>query len=435
METTSIISPAHIYIAITIFSVLYILISLEKINKTILALIGASLFLLSGLISQDAAFLEHVDWNVILLLISMMVIVGITKESGLFQYVALKTAKITRGNPVYILILFALITAFFSALLDNVTTVLILTPITILIAVELGISPLPFVISDAIASNIGGTATLIGDPPNIMIGSKAGLSFMQFITNLGPVILVIITAYIAFAWLVFGRKMHVSNERRARIMEIDETKAITNKTLLIKSLIVISLVIIGFFIHGALGLEPATIAMAGAAILMLLTGEEEVDKFFHEVEWGTIFFFLGLFIMVGALVEVGAIKMLSQWVLKLTGGDIKLTSIVVLWFSGIFSAIVDNIPYVATMIPMIDGIGQTIGATAILPLWWSLALGACLGGNGTLVGASANVVSAGIATKSGYKISFIEFTKYGAGFTIISLAISMLYIMIRYVGF
>lgn len=435
LETIQNISPVHLYIAIALFSALYILISLEKINKTILALIGASLFLIAGFISQESAFLEHVDWNVIILLISMMLIVGITKESGLFQYVALKTAKLTRGNPVSILILFALITAFFSALLDNVTTVLILTPITILIAVELGISPMPFVISDAIASNIGGTATLIGDPPNIMIGSKAGLSFMQFITNLGPVILVILVTYALFAWLVFGKKMHVSNERRARIMEIDEKKAITDKPLLMKSLIVISLVITGFFIHGALHLEPATIAMAGAALLMLLTGEEEVDKFFHEVEWGTIFFFLGLFIMVGALVEVGAIKKLSQWVLELTGGNIKITTIVVLWFSGIFSAIVDNIPYVATMIPMIQNISHTIGAAATLPLWWSLALGACLGGNGTLVGASANVVSAGIATKSGYKISFLDFTKYGALFTIISLAISMIYLMLRYTGF
>ncbi|ADN01746.1 hypothetical protein STHERM_c07960 [Spirochaeta thermophila DSM 6192] len=422
----------QIYGALILFVVIYVLISLEKINKTILALLGGSLFLVLKFLTQEVAFLEHIDWNVILLLVSMMIIVGITKESGLFQYVALKTAKLTRGNPVLILILFALITAGFSALLDNVTTVLILTPITILIAVELGISPIPFVISDALASNIGGTATLIGDPPNIMIGSAAGLSFMDFLVNLTPFILFFLGVYALLAWWLFGRDLKVSNERRARLMEIDERKAITNPRLLNRSLLVLGLVMVGFFLHGALGLEPATIAMAGASLLMLLSGEHEVEKFFHEVEWGTIFFFIGLFIMVGGLVEVGAIERLSQAVLSLTGGNIRSTSLLLLWVSGLFSAIVDNIPYVATMIPLIEHMGETLGHPAIQPLWWSLALGACLGGNGTLVGASANVVSAGIAGRSGYRISFLEFTKYGALVTGVSLLFSTLYIILRY---
>lgn len=424
----------HFIVAIAVFSVLYILISTEKFNKTILALFGGAVFLVLGIIDQEKAFFEHADWNVIILLISMMVIVGITKRTGLFQYVAIKAAKAARGNPVMILILLSVITAVFSAFLDNVTTVLILTPVTILIAVELGISPVPFIISEAIASNIGGTATLIGDPPNIMIGSAAGLNFMDFLVNLAPVIIIILALFCLYAYFVFGRKLQVSNERRARIMDFNEKQAITDKVLLVKSVVVLGLVIVGFLVHSFIHAEPATIALAGAAVLMLLTDRHEVEAFFHEVEWGTIFFFLGLFIMVGGLVEVGAIKLLAGKLMEWTHGDISVTSIVVVWFSGIFSAIVDNIPYVATMIPLVQDIGNTVGKEAVLPLWWALSLGACLGGNGTLIGASANVVSAGIAGKSGYKISFLEFTKYGAVFMLISLAVSTVYIWFRFLA-
>jgi len=403
----------------------------DVFNKTIIVLIGASIFIALGFINQEKAFLS-IDWNVIFLLISMMIIVGITKNTGLFQFIAIKAAKFAKGEPVLILILLSLITALFSAFLDNVTTVLILTPVCILIAVELGISPIPFVISIAIASNIGGTATLIGDPPNIMIGSAAGLNFNDFLINLTPVILIILVVFCFVFYFMFKKKLVVTIERKARIMNFDEYKALENIPLLIKSLIVLTIVIVGFLIHSIIHLEPATISLFGASLLMILAGKEDVHKFFHEVEWETIFFFIGLFIVIGGLVELGIIKRLAEFLLKATKGDIKVTSIAMVWFSGVFSAFVDNIPYVATMIPLIQDIGAKIGDKAVLPLWWSLSLGACLGGNGTLIGASANVVSAGISGKSGYKISFIEFTKYGALITVFSLIISTVYIYFRF---
>ncbi|MBI9108929.1 MAG: ArsB/NhaD family transporter [Spirochaetales bacterium] len=416
---------------IGIFITCFILITLEKINKTIIALLGAVLFIILGIIDQDTAFAE-IDWNVIFLLIGMMVIVGITKNTGIFQYAAIKTAKAVKGEPIKILLLFAVLSAVFSAILDNVTTVMILTPVIILVAVELGLSPIPFVISSAIASNIGGTATLIGDPPNIMIGSAAGLGFMDFIIYLGPIVLINFIIVCFIIYLLFRKKLKVSIERRARIMEFDEKLSIKDPALLVKCLIVLALVIIGFLIHDKIGLKPATIALFGAALLMLLSGGEEVDKFFHEVEWGTIFFFIGLFILVGGLVELGVIEFLSISLLNLTKGDIALSSQLIIWLSGVMSAIVDNIPYVATMIPMVEHMGETLGSEAIQPIWWSLALGSCFGGNGTLIGASANVVGAGIAGKNGYKISFLEFTKYSAFITVITLIVSSIYVYFRF---
>lgn len=419
------------FIGLGIFLIIYIIMTFEFFNKTVTVLLGATIFIIFGFIHQEKAF-EHIDWNVIFLLISMMIIVGITKNTGLFQFVAIKAAKFAKGEPIFILILLSLITALFSAFLDNVTTVLILTPICILIAVELGISPLPFVISTAIASNIGGTATLIGDPPNIMIGSAAKLNFNDFLFNLTPAVLIILVFFCITVFFMFRKKLVVTVERKARIMDFDESKTIENVPLLIKSMIVLGIVITGFLIHGILHLEPATIALFGASLLMILSGKDEVHKFFHEVEWETIFFFIGLFVIVGGLVELGIINKLAGLLLSLTKGDIKITSVAMVWFSGIFSAFVDNIPYVATMIPLIQDIGVKLGDKAVLPLWWSLSLGACLGGNGTLIGASANVVSAGLCGKSGYKISFIEFTKYGSIITFISLIISTIYIYFAY---
>jgi len=412
---------------ISLFVICFLLITLEKINKTIISLLGAMGFILLGIINQETAF-TAIDWNVIFLLIGMMVIVGITKNSGIFQYTAIKTAKAVRGEPVRILLLFTFLSAFFSAFLDNVTTVMILTPVIILVAVELGVSPLPFVISSAISSNIGGTATLIGDPPNIMIGSAAGLGFNDFLINLGPIVIFNLILLSFIIYFLFRKKLKVSIERRARIMEFDERQSIKDKKLLIKSLSVITIVIVGFLFHDKLGFKPATIAMFGAALLMLLSDSDEVEHFFAEVEWGTIFFFIGLFILVGGLVELGVIRILSSRLISLTGGNITLTSELMLWISGFFSSIVDNIPYVATMIPMVENIGKVVGDSSVMPIWWSLALGACFGGNGTLIGASANVVSAGIATKSGFRISFIEFTKYSAFITVITLITSSLYV-------
>ena len=416
------------FIALAIFFVLYIFISAEILNKTVVALFGASIFLILKIIGEEEAF-RVIDWNVIFLLVSMMIIVGITKTTGLFQFVAIKAAKFAKGEPLRILIFLSLICALFSALLDNVTTVLIIVPVTILIAVELGISPVPYVISIAIASNIGGAATLIGDPPNIMIGSASGLDFMQFLFNLGPAIVLCLVFFTLIEILIFRKKLRVSTERKARIMEFDESKTLENIPLLIKCLSVLTLVITGFLLHGLLNIEASVVAMFGASLLMLLTGAKEVDDLLKDIEWGTIFFFVGLFILVGGLVETGAIKIAAEYVLGLTKGDIRSTSILIVWISGIFSAFVDNIPYVATMIPLVQDIGNTLGNEAITPVWWSLALGSCLGGNGTLVGASANVVSAGLAAKSGYKISFMEFTKYGFGFMLVTLVISTVYVM------
>ena len=422
---------AHLIIGVGFFILLFLLISLEVVNKTILSILGAVLFIAMGIIEQSVAF-EEVDWNVVFLLIGMMVIVGVTKRSGLYQYLAIRSAKLVGGDPVKILILFSLLTAFLSAFLDNVTTVLILTPVMILISVELGLSPTPFVISAALASNIGGTATLIGDPPNIMIGSAAGLGFTDFLVNLGPIVLILLVVHSVLILIFFRKKLTVSMERRARIMEFDESATLTDRTILIKSVSVLGLVVVGFLLHSITHIEPASIALGGAALLMLLVGGEEVDEYFHEVEWGTIFFFIGLFIMVGGLVELGVIDFLAAEYLKLTKGSIAATSISIIWVSGVLSSVLDNIPYVATMIPMVERMGQDIGSSGIDPVWWSLALGSCLGGNGTLIGASANVVSTGISGKSGYKISFAEFTRYGMITMLVTLAVSTVYIYFVY---
>ncbi len=419
------------WVGVGLFVLVYVFISTEVVNKTIVALLGASFFIVMHIIDAEEAY-RIIDWNVIFLLLSMMIIVGITKKTGIFQYVAIKAAKAARGEPMVILILLSAITAVFSALLDNVTTILIITPVTILIAVELGVDPIPFIITEAISSNIGGTATLIGDPPNIMIGSAANFDFMSFVANLTPIVLILLVVLAGIYFLMFNKKLHVSNERKAKIMDFDESRSITDKPLLVKSLAVLALVITGFLLHGLLEIEASTIALFGAALLMLLSGTHEVDEFFHEIEWGTIFFFIGLFILVGGLVELGVMKVLAQVILGATKGNIPLTSISLLWLSGFLSAVVDNIPYVATMIPLLQDMGHTLGQGAITPLWWSLALGACFGGNGTLVGASANVVAAGLAGKSGHKISFMEFTKYGAFITVITLIFSTAYVYLRY---
>ena len=421
----------HAILALVVFIGVYVALTTEIVNKTAAALLGAVLMVILGIIGQEAAF-EHIDWNVIFLLIGMMIIMNITKRTGLFQYVAIKVAKFARGEPLAILILLSLITALFSAFLDNVTTVLIIIPITILIAVELGITPVPFVVTLAIASNIGGTATLIGDPPNIMIGSAAGLSFVDFIVNLTPVILVILAIFCGMVFLFFRKQLQVSNERKARIMSFDESKAIEDRSLLVKSLAVLGLVVLAFLLHGALGLEPSTIALAGAVVLLVISGEKEIDHIFAEVEWSTIFFFIGLFMIVGTLVDEGIMTAVSTWLIKATQGHLRLTQFLILWVSGVLSAVVDNIPFVATMIPLLKDMGNQLGNEAVRPLWWALSMGACLGGNGTLIGASANVVSAGLSAKSGHPVSFWDFTKYGAVFMLMSLVVCTFYVYLRY---
>jgi Na+/H+ antiporter NhaD/arsenite permease-like protein len=418
-------------LSLVIFGSLYVAITTDIINKTTVALFAAMLTIILGISSQAKAF-AHIDLNVIFLLIGMMIIMGIAKQTGVFQYMAIKIAKFARGDPVAIIILLSLTTALISAFLDNVTTVLIIVPITILIAVELGLSPTPFVITQAIASNVGGTATLIGDPPNIMIGSAANLSFIDFLTNLTPAILIILVVNSLLIVLLFRKKLQVTNERKARVMNFDESKAIENKPLLVKSLIVLGLVIIAFLFHASVNLEPSTIAMTGAVLLTVLSGSKDIERLFAELEWSTIFFFVGLFIVVGALVDAGVMSLVSNWLITIINGRLKMAQQAILWISSLLSAVIDNIPFVATMVPLIKGVGAHYGAEAVRPLWWALSLGACLGGNGTLIGASANVVSAGLASKSGHPISFWEFTKYGIIFTFVSITVSSIYMFIRY---
>jgi len=416
--------------AILIFIISYILIASEKFEKSLIALLGASLMLLFKILPQHTAF-KHIDFNVIFLLISMMIMVKIIEKTGIFQYLSIKFAKIVNADPIKIMIILFFMTAIFSAFLDNITTVLLIAPVSILIANELRISPIPFLLVQIFASNIGGTATLIGDPPNVMIGSAANLSFMDFVTNLAPLILIQMVLFALIFFIFLKNKIKVTNENRARIMDFDEEKLLKDKNLLIKSAIIFTLVVIGFAIHGFVDLEAATIALSGSIILTLIS-KTQFEEVLQQVEWISIFFFIGLFIMVGGLVETGFIKMVSSRVLEFTDGNIKLASQVILWFSGIFSGIVDNIPFVATMIPLIQNLGDKLGHNAILPVWWALSLGSCLGGNGTLIGASANIIIANFAKKSGYKISFLKFLKYSIPVTILSLALSYIYILIRY---
>ncbi len=420
-------------IALAIFVGCYFFIATEKINKIVVALGGAVIYIAFGFISQSLAFSHYIDWNVIFLLIGMMIMVGIIKSTGLFEYIAIYLAKKAKGNPKKILLMLFFITGIFSALLDNVTTVVIITPISILIAVEMGISPVPFVITQAIASNIGGTATLIGDPPNVMIGSAAGISFMGFLENLGFFVLFNMVVSSLVIYLFFRKQLVVSNERRARIMEFQEKQLITDKSLLLYSIVVFFIFICLLFFQEVLHLHAATIALFAATALMVRARKVNIDHFLNnEIEWGTILFFVGLFIMVGALEEVRIIDLLSDKIMHITQGNLKATAVSMVWTAGIASAFIDNIPFVATMIPMIKNIGLSAGADNVMPLWWALSLGACFGGNGTLIGASANVISVGISKKSNYPVSFMTFTKYGALITIINLILSTVFIMWRY---
>lgn len=419
------------YWAIGIFLVIYALIISEKIHRTIVAMIGAVLMVAFGVVSQETA-VHHIDFNTIGLLIGMMIIVNITSETGFFRYIAVVAAKRAHGEPVRILIALTVITAVCSAFLDNVTTVLLMVPVTFSITRQLRVNPFPFLFAQIIASNVGGTATLIGDPPNIMIGSAVKeLTFMAFINNLTPVVIVIMLAYLPIFVLMFRKQLKSTPELKKSIMEMDSSALITDRKLLVKCLTVIGLTVLGFFLHQALHLESATVALAGAFVLLLLTGEHAMENALTRVEWTTIFFFVGLFVVVSGLVETGVIAKLAAGAIEWTGGDPVATSMLILWLSAIASAFVDNIPFVATMIPMIQEMGQ-MGVQNLEPLWWSLALGACLGGNGTLVGASANLIVAGLAGKEGHPIRFVAFLKLAFPLMLLSIVISSVYVYLRY---
>ena len=434
--------------ATIIFLLAYAVIVTEKIHKTIVAIFGAGLMLVFKILEQHEAFhLEEfgIDWNVIFLLISMMVIINIMRPTGVFEYIAIKSAKWGKGEPFRILVIFAIVTAVLSAFLDNVTTVLLIVPVTILIADALEVDAMPYLISCALASNIGGTATLIGDPPNIMIASKAQLNFMDFIYHLTPVIIITMVFYIFAIKLIWGKKLKTREELKKRIMAMNENEAIKDPVMLKKSLAVLVVVLTGFVFHGVLHFQPATIALFGAGLLLLLSKTHEPHHILAEVEWPTIFFFIGLFIVIGGVVKVGLIKWMSIQVLELTQGNLFATSMVVMWFSAFASAFIDNIPYVATMNPLIIDMAKQLWPNVsgiqllhhpdLMPIWWSLALGACLGGNGTAIGASATVIVVGMSEKLGRRISFGKFMLYGMPIMIMTIVISTFYVWLRYYVF
>ncbi len=416
-----------VWLAGGIFLITYALIVTEKVHRTVSALLGGVAVILLGVLSQDEAF-HVIDWNVIFLLLGMMVIASVLQQTGLFQWVAIQAVKSGHGDPFRILVLLCAVTAVSSALLDNVTIVILAAPVALFVAASLRVNPLPFLIATILASNIGGTATLVGDPPNILIGSAAGIDFLTFAANLTPISLLILIVFLGLSWFLFKNDLRVSQSGALDIEALETEALITDRSLLRKALVVMAGVVVGFLMHGTLHLEPATIALAGATIL-LLWGRSDPHHVLREVEWTTLIFFIGLFIIVEAVVQVGIIEAVAEALLRLTGGNLQVTSMLLLWFSAIASGIVDNIPYTATMIPIVETLGQSM---PVMPLWWSLALGACLGGNATLVGAAANVVVANLAEKSGHPISFKRFLGYGVATTAMSLLLATGYVWLRY---
>ncbi len=429
-----------LWVATTLFVVTYLVIMSDRLNRAIVALLGAGLLILLGVLDQKEA-LRAVDFNTLGLLLGMMLIVNITRRSGLFQYVAIWSAKKVNARPWGILLMMSIVTAVFSAFLDNVTTVLLTVPVTMLITEELEVKPYPYLFSQIFASNIGGTATLIGDPPNIMIGSAVGLTFNDFGLHLTPVIIVVFVATMVPLYFIWGRHLHASDENRRHVMSFDERGTITDRRLLKQSLVVIALTIAGFMLQRQIGIEPATIAIFGAALLLLLDnlgkpGEEQsknVHGALSEAEWITLMFFLGLFVLVYGIQKAGLIDMMANGLLAATQGDFKTTTLAVLWASAILSAFIDNIPFVATMLPLIKAMAPSLGGEGqLLPLWWALSLGACLGGNGTLIGASANLVVAGLSERAGVTFRFIEYLKVAFPLMLMSIVICHVYIIFRY---
>lgn len=425
-------------LSIVVFVAVMALVVSEKIHRAVAALAGAVVLLVVSSISAigtgsleiftsfDAA-LESIDFNTLAVLCGMMMFVGVVKLSGMFEFVAIKSAKLCKGDPWKIMVVFAIITAVFSAFLDNVTTILLIGPMTIMLCRTLKIDATPFLLVEILASNIGGTATLIGDPPNIMIGSAAGLTFFDFIRYDAPVVVIMMVVVIIIFKFLYGRKLHVAQEDMQHVMELDENDAIEDHFLFRVSIVMIAFVTVAFMAHGALNLESGVIALTAAAIILLIS-RADLEEVIHDVEWPTIGFFLGLFIVVGGMEHTGVIEMIGTWMVEITGGDIVLLIIVLIWGSAILSAILDNIPFVATMIPII-AVMQAQGVD-VAPLWWALSLGACLGGNGTLVGASANVVLSSIANREGYPISFMSFTKIGFPIMIVTVIIATVYMLV-----
>lgn len=423
----------QIILALAVFVGAYVLIATEKVPRITVALVGAALMVIIGATDDHGVFFSEnsgIDWNVIFLLLGMMIIVGILQQTGVFEFLAIWAAKRARGRPFVIMVMLVVITAVLSAFLDNVTTVLLIAPVTLLICERLAIPAIPFLIAEVMASNIGGTATLIGDPPNIIIASRGGLSFNDFIVNLAPIIAILLVVFIGLCWLMFRTQLTYDAARVERVMELNEREAIRDVPLLVKALIVLGLVLAGFVLHSVIHLAPAIVALLGAGLLVLIT-RLETRKIFADVEWETLLFFAGLFIMVGALVNLGVIAMVGQAATQAVGSNYFGAAGGLLFGSAVFSGIVDNIPYVATLAPLTHDLVQSGGGPAH-PLWWALALGADLGGNATAIGASANVVVLGIAKRNGQPISFWTFTKYGLIVTAVTVTLCLPYLWLRY---
>ncbi|GAA1771040.1 ArsB/NhaD family transporter [Luedemannella helvata] len=423
------------YIALAIFSVAFILIATEKVHRVAVVLVAAGLMALLGFVpGHDVFYSEHagIDWNVIFLLLGMMIIVGIIKQTGVFEYLAIWAAKRSRGRPYRLLVLLMAITAIASPFLDNVTTIMLVAPVTVVVCSKLGISAAPYLIAEALASNIGGAATLIGDPPNIIIGSRAGLTFNDFIMNMAPIVAVLFVVFVVLARFMFRRSFEYHPERVDEVMALDEREAITDGKLLVKCLAILTVVVVAFSLHAVLHLEPAIVALLGAGAMVLVTGVRTAD-YLAEVEWSTLVFFMGLFVMVGGLVETGVIHAIGSWAVDAVGTNYFAAASSLLFGSAILGAFFDNIPYVATMAPVVDDIvAQTPDAGTGRALWWAFALGADLGGNGTAVAASANVIVLGIAARNGHPISFWQFTRYGIITTLITVVIAWGYVWLRY---
>ena len=415
-------------ISIVVFVVVIGLIMSEKVHRAAAALAGAVVLVFTGVMSGEKA-LSYIDFNTIGVLVGMMTLVAVIRQSGLFEYVAIKAAKMVHGNPWKIMIAFILITAILSGILDNVTTVLLVGPMTIAIAKMLEINPVPFLMTQILASNVGGTATLIGDPPNIMIGSAAKLSFMDFLENTGFAVALVIVFMIITMRFKYKKVIEVEGLDTSKIMNLDPNKSITDKPLLIKGVVVIGLVILGFIFHDKLGLESSVIALAAAAI-MLIIGGTSVENAIQDVEWTTIAFFMSLFVVVGGLTETGVIKQMAAVVIEKTAGHPVMMMLILLWASAILSSFLDNIPFVATLIPLV--LALKADGMDVEPLWWAISLGACLGGNGTMIGASANVVLSDISTKHGYPITFKSYLRVGMPFMIGSVFISMVFLLVKY---
>ncbi len=415
-------------ISIVVFLAVIALIVWNKIHEAVIAVAGSVALLLLHILDVETAA-SYIDYNTIGVLVGMMLLVNVIKHSGMFEYIAIKTAKIAKGDPWKIMMMFVIVTAVLSGFLDNVTTVLLIGPMTISITRMLGLNPVPFLLSQILASNMGGTATLIGDPPNIMIGSQAGLSFMDFILNAAPAIVIIMIVFIFGLKIIYGKKMQVEDSAIQRIMLLDETKAIEDPALMKKSIVMICLVVLGFVFHSQLNVESSVVALTAAAIMMII-GKQKAEDIIADVEWTSIIFFTALFIVVGGLVETGVVGELANVIISATSDRPIMTMLIILWASALLSTILNNIPFVAALIPLVIDMGQS--GMDVFPLWWAISLGACLGGNGTLVGASANIVLANISAKHGYPISFARFFKFGFPAMLMSIVISTIYLVIRY---